>query len=121
MHYLKLFPLTQVHMDTTRQTRVKATNRSHDIDTLEVVRPILFEDGCVLHSVLVGTRCAIDVSYTSIPGGRRIGMVVGDLPVLDDHVMGEYTTYRFMEPTADGFLWYGEFAPCLGVTSTYLV
>src|SRR5947209_2964505 len=102
-------------MHTTWQTRIKAANRSHDINTLEVVRAIIFKDWCVLHSVLIRTRRAIDVAYTAIPGRGRIGMVVGDLSVLDDHVMGKYTAYRLVEAAADGLLRHREIAPSLGV------
>src|SRR5437588_4927113 len=106
-------------MNTTWQTRIKAANRSHDVDTLEGVRAIVFEDRCVLHSVLVRARCTIDVSHAAIPGRRRIGMVVGDLAILDDHVMGKYTAHRLVESAADGLLWHCEIAPGFSVACMY--
>ena len=107
-------------MHTTWQAWVKAAHRSHDVDAFELVRAILFKDRCVLHSIFVGTGRAIDVSYTTIPGCGRIGMVVGNLSVLDDHVMGKHAAHSLMESTANGFLRYCEIVPCLGATSTYL-
>ena len=47
-------------------------------------------------------------------------MVVGDLSVLDDHMMGKHTAHSLMEATADGLLGYREIVPRLGATSTYL-
>src|SRR5258708_40118689 len=85
---LKLFPFTQVHMNATWQTGVKAADRPHNVDALEGVRAIIFEDRRVLHGILVWSGCAIDVTHTTIPWRRRIGMIVGDLSILDDHVMG---------------------------------
>src|SRR5947209_5257914 len=119
-NFLKLFPLAQVHMNTAWQTSVKAADCSHDIDALEVLWTVLFEDWCVLHGILVGNWCTIDVSYAAIPRRRGIGMVVSDLAVLDDHVMGKYTAHSFMEATANSLLWHRELAPRLGMTSTYL-
>src|SRR5256712_7511008 len=101
-------------MNTTWQTRIKAANRSHDVDTLEGVRAILFEDWCVLYRILIGAGRAIDVSHTAVPGCRRIGMVVGDLAVLNYHMMGKHTAHRLMEAAADGLLWHREIAPRLG-------
>src|SRR5207248_4567343 len=118
---LKLFPFAQVHMHTAWQTRIKAAHCAHDVNALEAVRAILFEDRRVLHGILVGARRTIDVAHTAIPGCRWIGMVVGDLAVLDDHVMGKHTAHRLMEPAADGLLGYREIAPGLGVTGAYLV
>src|ERR1700724_3540508 len=100
-------------MNTTWQTRIKAANRSHDVDTLEGVRAIVFEDRCVLYSVLVRARCTIEVSHAAIPGGRGGGMVVGDLSILDDHVMGKYTAHSLVESAADSILWHREIAPGL--------
>src|SRR5712691_8264879 len=96
--FLKLFSFTQVHVNATWQAGVKAAYCSHNVDTLEVVRAVLFEDRCVLYSILVGTGCAIDVTYAAIPGRRRIGMVVGDLPVLNDHVMGKHAAHGLVWP-----------------------
>src|SRR5947209_19636973 len=108
-------------MDTARQAGVEAANRPHDVDTLEGVRAVVFEDGRVLHGILVGAGRAIDVSHTAVPGCGRIRMVVGDLPVLNDHVMGEHASYRFMEPAADGLLRHSEITPGFGVAGAYLI
>ena len=47
-------------------------------------------------------------------------MVVGDLSVLNDQVMGKHTAHRFVEATTDGFLWHREIVPGLGVASMQL-
>jgi hypothetical protein len=48
-------------------------------------------------------------------------MVVGDLAVLDDHVMGQHTTHCLVEATANCILWYREVAPGLGMTRAYFI
>src|SRR6266568_2672104 len=106
-------------MDTTGQAGVKAAHRSHDINTLEVFRSILFKDGCVLYGIFIGTGSAVDITHTTIPRRWGIGMVVGDLAVLDDHVMREYATHGLVETTADGILRYGEIIPRPGMTCPY--
>src|ERR1700730_16851349 len=120
MKNLKLFPFTQVHMHATRQAGVKAANCAHDVNALEFIRAVLLEDGCVLHRILIWARCAVDIAHAAIPGRRRIGMVVGDLAVLDDQVVRKHATHSFVEAAADGLLWYREFRPCPGMTGIYL-
>src|SRR5437899_3365304 len=107
-------------MHATRQAGIKAAYCTHDVDAFEFIRAVLFEDGCVLHRIFVWARCTIDISHTGIPGRRRIGMVVGDLPVLDDHVVRKHTTHSFVEAAADGLLWHREITPRLRVACAYL-
>src|SRR5690606_41288912 len=45
--------LAEVHVDAAGQARVEAADRAHDVDALEVLRPVLLEDRHVLHGVLV--------------------------------------------------------------------
>src|SRR5262244_2630403 len=40
-------PVAYIHMHATRQTRIKTTYRPHDVDALEGVWSILFEEGRV--------------------------------------------------------------------------
>src|SRR5579859_1298488 len=117
MNYLKLFSLAQVHMHPTWQTWVKAAHSAHDVDALEIVRPILLEDGRVLHGIFVRPRCAVDVAHAAIPGSGRIGVVVSNLTALDDHVVRKHPTHGLVETTADGILWHREIVPCFGMTS----
>src|SRR5579872_2692741 len=116
MDNLQFFPFTEIHVNTTWQARVKAAHGPHDIYALEFVWPIFFKDGCILHGIFVGTRSAIDIAHAPIPRSRRVRMIIGNLPILDDHVMGKDTTYRLVEATANGLLRYGEIVPRSGVT-----
>src|SRR5580704_15132727 len=85
MMRLQHFAVPQIHMHAARQTRVEATYRTHDIDSLELVRAVFLEDRGVLYRVLVRTRSAVNVARIGIPGGRRIWMVVGDLTLFDHY------------------------------------
>src|SRR5436853_7063296 len=117
MDDFEFFSFAQVHVDTTGQAGVKATDRPHDVDALEVLGTVLLEDRCVLHSIFVGSRGSIDVTYTAIPGRWWIGMIVRDLAILDDEMVGEYPTHGLVEAAADGLLRNSEVIPCLGMTS----
>src|SRR5215475_12742150 len=116
MNYLKLFSRAQVHMHPTGQTWVKAAHGAHDVDALEIVMAVLLEDGRVLHSIFVRSRCAIDVTNATVPGSGRIGMVVSDLAVLDNHVVGKHPAHGLVESAADSLLRHREIVPCPGVT-----
>src|SRR6266404_2393169 len=59
---LQHLSVPQVHMYAARQTRVEASYRAHDIDSLEFVRTVFFKDRRVLHRVLVRPRSAVDVA-----------------------------------------------------------
>ena len=107
-------------MNTTWQAGIEAAHCSHDVDTLKGVRTVVFEDRGVLHGIFVGAGRAVDVSHATIPWCRGIGVVVGDLAALDDHVMGKHAAHGLMEAAADGIIWHREIAPCLGVASMYL-
>ena len=107
-------------MNTTWQAGVEAAHCPHDVDTLEAVRTILFEDRSVLYGILIRAGRAINVAHTPIPRCGGIGMVVGDLAVLDDHVMGKHTAHRLVEAAADAIIWHREIAACLRVASMYL-
>src|SRR5579884_157700 len=108
-------------MHATRQAGIEAAHRAHNVDALEVLRAVFLEDGRVLYGILVGARSAIDIAHAAIPWRRRIGMVVGDLAILDDHVMREDAAYRLMESATNGLLWYGEVGPGFGMPGAYLI
>ena len=107
--------VAQVHVDAAGQARVEAADRPHDVDALELVRPVLLEDRRVLHRVLVGAGRAVDVARAGVPGRRRIGMVVGDLAVADDDVMRQHAAHRLVEAAADGLVGHLELGPGLRV------
>src|ERR1700722_5737064 len=107
-------------MHAARQTRIEAAYRAHDIDSLEFVRPVLLEDRGILHRVLVRTRSAVNIAGISIPGRRRIRMVICDLALLNYYVMREHAANRFVEAAANRFLRYFELRPGLGVSSVQL-
>src|ERR1700686_2890399 len=98
-------------MHAARQTRIKASHRAHDVNALEFLRPVFFEDGSVLYRILVRPRSAVNVAWIRVPGCRRIGMVVGDLALADHHVMREHAAYRFVEAATNGLLRNLEISP----------
>jgi hypothetical protein len=93
------------------QARVEAAHGAHDVDAFEILRAILFEDRRVLHGVLIGPRRAIHIAGIRIPGGRRIGVIVGDLVIADYDVMRKNAPHRFMETAADRFFRHLEIVP----------
>src|SRR5579883_750771 len=113
MHGLDGLAVAHIHVNAAGQAGVETAHGAHDVDTLEVVRPVLFEDRCALDRVLVGPRCTEDVARSSVPRGWRIGMIVGDLAAADDEVVRENTAHRLVEAAADGFVGYLEVRPCL--------
>ena len=73
----------------------------HDVHALEVLRAVLLEDRRVLHGVLVRAGGAVDVARVGVPRGRRVGLVVGDLALADDHVVREHAARGLVEADAD--------------------
>src|SRR5215471_5059055 len=45
-----------IHVHAARQARIKAAHGAHDVDTLELVGSVLFENRSVLHGVFVRAR-----------------------------------------------------------------
>ena len=101
MQLLQGLAVAEVHVDAAGQARVEAAHRPHDVHALEVVRPVLLEDGHVLNRVLVGPGRAEAVAGAAVPRRRRVRVVVGDHPVLDHHVVGERAAHRLVEAAAD--------------------
>src|SRR5258708_22665246 len=89
--------IAEVHVYSARQAGVETPHCAHDVYALEFVRAVLLEDRRVLHGILVGPRCPINVSGIRIPRCRRIPMVVRDLAVPNDDVMRQHTAHRFIE------------------------
>src|ERR1700729_3692104 len=112
---------TKIHVYAARQAGIEAAYRAHDVDTLELIRPVLLEDGCILHRILVRPRCPIHIPRVGVPGGGWIGMIVGDLTVPDHNMMREYAAYGLMEATADGFVGHFEFRPGSSATGMQLL
>ena len=80
---LQHLAIAQVHVNTAGQAWIEASDCPHDIDALEVFRTVFLEDRCVLHRVFVRPGRAKAVTRVGVPGGWRIGMIVGDLVVLE--------------------------------------
>src|SRR3984957_14085792 len=120
MMRLQNLAVPQIHVHAARQTWIEAPYRAHDIDPFKLVRAVFFEDGSILHRVLVWTRSAVNVAWISIPGGRRIRMVVGDLAFLDHHMMREHAANRFVETATNGLLRHFEFRPGFGMSGMQL-
>src|SRR5471032_3576512 len=93
--------IPDIHMDAARQARIEAAHGPHNVDTLELVRPVLFEDRRVLHGIFIRSGRAVDIARIRIPRGRRIWMVVRYLAALDDQVMRQHTAHRFMKTATD--------------------
>src|SRR5579862_3136305 len=91
-------------MHATRQAWIEAPHRAHDVDAFKFLRPILFEDWCILHRVFVRPRSAINVAWIRIPRRWRIRMIICDLALSDDDVMRKHSADRFMEAAANGLL-----------------
>src|ERR1700675_4198766 len=90
-------------MHAARQTGIEAPHRAHDVNALELLRTIFFEDRSVLHRVFIRSRSAVNVAWIRVPGGRRIGMVVGDLALANHYVMREHASNRLVEAATNGF------------------
>src|SRR6476646_9548691 len=80
-------PAADIHVDAARQTRIKATHSPHDVDALELVRSVFFEDRRVLNRILVGTGSAEHIARTGVPRRGRIWVIVRDLAVFDDDMV----------------------------------
>src|ERR1700733_9418136 len=116
----KHLPVAEIHMHPTRQTWVEAPYRPHDVDALEIFRPILLEDRRILHRVLVRTRRTIAVAGICVPRGGRIGVVVGDLVILDHYVMRQHATHCFVEAAANSLIRNREVVPGSGSSGMQL-
>src|SRR5579862_1136226 len=113
MTRLQHLAIAEIHVHTARQARIEAAYRPHDVNTFELIRPVLLEDRRVLHRILVRPRRAIHIAWIGIPWGRRIGMVVCDFALADYDVMREYSTDCFMESAANRFFGHFEVRPRL--------
>src|SRR5262245_821699 len=80
-------PVAEIHMHAARQARVEAADSAHDVNALELLGRVLLEDWRILYSILIWTRCTVDVTRAGIPWRRWIGVVVGNLAAADDDVM----------------------------------
>src|SRR5277367_1159007 len=108
---LQNLAVAQIHVHAARQARIKAAHGAHDVDALELVRPVLLKDWRVLHRVFVGTRRSINVPRIGVPRRRRIRMVVCDFSIANHYVVRKDPAYRFVEATTNGVLRHGEFIP----------
>src|ERR1700728_4327475 len=114
MHLVQHLAVAEVHVHPAGQARGEAAHGAHGVDGLELVRRVLLEDRRVLHRVLVGSRRAVDVADAGVPRGRRVRVVVRDLPAADDHVVRQHAADRLGEPAAVGLVGHAERLPGLG-------
>src|SRR5271154_3646749 len=108
---LQHLAIAEIHVHPARQTRIEAAHGAHDVDTLEFVRPILFEDRSVLHRILVWPRRPVNIPRIGIPGRWRIRMIVCDFAVANYDVVREYSAHRFVESAGNGVVRNFEFIP----------
>jgi hypothetical protein len=116
MANLDLLAIAQVHVDSAGQAGVEAAYGPHDIDSLEVVRPVFLEDRRVLHRIFVRPRRPEGIARAGIPARGRIGMIIGDFPLANDHVMRQQAAHRFVEAAAQPFLGNLELRPGFGAS-----
>src|ERR1700730_2367695 len=102
---LQRFSIAEIHVHSTRQTRIETAHRPHDVDTLELVGTVILEDRCVLHGVFIGSGRSVDITRVCVPRCRWIRMVVGNFAVANDHVMRKHAADGFVETASDGVLW----------------
>src|ERR1700728_3130660 len=107
--------IAEIHMHAAREAWVKAANGAHNIDALELVGPIFFEDGRILHRIFIGTRSSVNITRIRVPGCWWIGMIVGYLAVANDNVMRKNAAHRFVEAAANRLLGNLEVRPGLRV------
>ena len=117
---LQHLAVAEIHVHAAGQARIEAANGAHDIDSLEFVGAIFLEDRRVLHRILIRSRSAVAIARIGIPGSWRIGVIVGDLVILDHHVMRQDAAHRFVEAAADRFFGNLEVVPGPGAAGVQL-
>src|ERR1700723_3745725 len=108
---LQRLAITEIHVHATRQARVEATYRSHDVDPFELVWAVVLEDRRVLHRVFIGPGRSVNIAWVRVPRGRRIRMVICNFAVANNYVMREHSAHRLVEATSDGILRHFEVRP----------
>src|ERR1700730_2873616 len=108
---LQRLAITEIHMHATRQARVEAAYRSHDVDAFELVWTVVLEDRRVLHGVLIGPGGSVNITRVRVPRGRRIRMVICNFAVANNYVMRENPANRFMKTASDCILRHFEVRP----------
>src|SRR5277367_68003 len=101
MMSLQDLPVPQVHVHAAGQARVETAYRAHDINSLEFIGTVFFEDRRILHRVLVRPWSSVNIPWVGIPWSGRIGMVVGDFAILNNNVVREHAADGFVEAAAD--------------------
>src|SRR5258705_10660050 len=87
MMCFQYFAVAEIHMHATRQAGIEASHRTHYVDPLKVLGPILLKDWGVLYRILIRSRCAIDIARIGVPWCRRIGMIVSNLAIPNYYVV----------------------------------
>src|SRR5215468_6096894 len=120
VHGLDCLAFAQIHVHTARQAWVEASDRSHDVDSLEIVRAVFLEDRRALYGILIGSRCTVHIARSAVPWRRWIRVIVGDLTATDHHVMRQHTAHRLMKAAANSLFGYLEIGPSPGSTCMQL-
>src|SRR5579884_1797738 len=94
---------SHVHVHAARQTRIETAHRAHNVDALEILRAVFFENRRVLHRVFVRARGAEAIAWIRIPRRRRPRLVILDLAVAYHHMVREYAAHCLGKADADRF------------------
>src|ERR1700719_1840225 len=108
---LQRLTITEIHVHTTRQARVEAPDRSHDVDAFEFVGTVILKDRRVLHRIFIRSGRSVNIAWICVPRGRWIRMVICNFAVTNNYVMREHSANRFVEATSYGVLWHFEVRP----------
>src|ERR1700756_932401 len=114
MQSFERLALTQVHVNTARQARIEAAHRTHDVDALEILPVVLFEDRLALYGILVRAGGAVAVTRVRVPRRRRGRGGGRDLSGADHHVVAQPAADSLSEAAADALVGHLELLPRLG-------
>src|ERR1700751_4123131 len=87
MMRLQHFSIPEVHMHAARQAWVETAHGTHDVDTLEFIGSVLFEDRRILNRIFVRPRRSVDIPWVRIPGSWRVGMIIRYFVISNHYVM----------------------------------
>src|ERR1700733_823487 len=104
MHLFQRLSFSKIHMDAAWQARIEAPYRTHDVYTLEFIRPVLFKNRRILNRVFVRTGRAVEIARIGVPRGGRVRMIIGYLASPNHHVVREHTPDRLVKTATDRFL-----------------
>src|SRR5580704_8715611 len=112
MMRLQHLPISEIHMYSARQAWIETSNCPHNIDSLEVLRAVLFEDRRILHRIFIWARRAEAVPRIRIPRRWRIRMIIRDLVIANHDVVRQHATHSLVEAASYPFFGNLEVIPC---------